>query len=52
MHEHDDDLESEVIEGEEIERDTFDAEGDEVVGSAEELEENDEETPVEDDSEI
>jgi hypothetical protein len=51
MDEHDDDLDAEVIEGELFESDTFDAEGDELVRSAEEPEEA-EETPTEDDSEI
>ena len=46
------DLASEVIEGEEIERDIFDATDDEFVRSAEEPNEDEEESPAEDDSEI
>jgi hypothetical protein len=52
MDEHDDDLASEVIEGEEIERDTFDAEGDEEDRSEERPEEDEEESPGGDGSEI
>jgi hypothetical protein len=52
MDEHDDDLASEVIEGEEIESDTFEAEDDEDVLSAEDGEEGEDEAPPEDDSEI
>jgi hypothetical protein len=52
MDEHDDDLASEVIEGEEIESDTFEAEADEDVRSAEAGEESEGEAPTEDDSEI
>ena len=52
MDEHDDDLASEVIEGEEIESDTFEAEDDEDVLSAEDGEEKEDEAPPEDDSEI
>jgi hypothetical protein len=55
MDEHDDDLASEVIEGEEIESDTFEAEDDEGVRSAEDGEkgeEGEDEAPTEDESEI
>ena len=52
MDEHDDDLASEVIEGEELESETFDAEDDENVGSAEHSEEIEPEDPPEDESEI
>ena len=52
MDEHDDDLASEVIEGEEIESDTFEAEDDEDVRSTEDGEESEDEAPTEDDSEI
>ena len=52
MDEHDDDLASEVIEGEEIESDTFEPEDEEEVQSAEELTEGDDEAASEDDSEI
>lgn len=53
MDEHDDDLDSEVIEGEEIEQDTFDIGEDEVELPATDLEEDlDETMPSEDDSEL
>jgi hypothetical protein len=52
MDEHDDDLASEVIEGEEIESETFEAEDDEDIGSAEGGEESEDEAPTEDDSEL
>lgn len=52
MDEHDDDLASEVVEGEEIESDTFEAEDDEDVQSAEDGEASEDEAPTEDDSEI
>jgi hypothetical protein len=52
MDEHDDDLASEVIEGEEIESDTFEPADEEEVQSTEELEEGDDEAATEDDSEI
>jgi hypothetical protein len=51
MDEHDDDLASEVIEGEEIESETFDAD-DDVVRDVEQPEEDDEESSGVDDSEI
>ena len=51
MDEHDDDLASEVIEGEEIESDAFEPADEEEVQSAEELEEGDE-ASTDDDSEI
>ena len=52
MDEHDDDLDSEVIEGEEIETDTFDADDDESVEGAEHSAEGEQEAETEDDSEI
>ena len=52
MDEHDDDLASEVIEGEEIEIDTFEAEDDQDVPSAEGREESEDDAPTENDSEI
>lgn len=52
MDEHDDDLASEVIEGEEIESDAFEAEDDEDVQSAEDGEESEDDAPTEDESEI
>lgn len=52
MDEHDDDLASEVIEGEEIETDSFEVEDDEDVGSAEDGEESEDDAPTEDDGEI
>ena len=53
MDEHDDDLASEVIEGEEIETDSFEAaEDDDDVQSAEPSEEDEDEAPSEDESEI
>jgi hypothetical protein len=51
MDEHDDDLASEVIEGEEIESETFDAD-DDVVRNVEQPEEDDEDSSGVDDSEI
>ena len=52
MDEHDDDLASEVIEGEEIETDTFDPDDDEIVESAEETGESEQEPETGDDGEI
>ena len=54
MDEHDDDLASEVIEGEEIESDTFEPadEDEDEIQSAEELPESDDQAATEDDSEI
>lgn len=52
MDEHDDDLASEVIEGEEIESETFEADDEEDVQSAEHPVESEPEVPAEDDGEI
>jgi hypothetical protein len=52
MDEHDDDLASEVIEGEEIESDAFEVEDDEDLQNAEEAEGGEEEAPSEDESEL
>jgi hypothetical protein len=52
MDEHDDDLDSEVIEGEEIEQDTFDIADDEEKLPATGLEEEDLAEAPEDDSEL
>ena len=52
MDEHDDDLDSEVIEGEEIEQDTFDTADDETELPAADLEEDQDDAPPEDDSEL
>lgn len=51
MDEHDDDLASEVVEGEEIESDTFDPEEDQIVQSGEDSAES-EQAADEDDGEI
>jgi hypothetical protein len=51
MDEHEDDLASEVIEGEEIERDAFDVE-EEDIAEGEEPAEDEGEGPPEDDSEL
>jgi hypothetical protein len=52
MDEHDDDLASEVVEGEEIESDAFEPEDDEDARSVENLEEGEDEAPTEDESEL
>ena len=52
MDEHDDDLASEVIEGEEIESETFDPDDDESVQGEEKFAESEEEGGTEDDSEM
>ena len=52
MDEHDDDLASEVIEGEEIESDTFDPDDDESIQGAKQSVEGEPEAETEDDSEI
>ena len=53
MDEHDDDLASEVIEGEEIESDAFEAEDDhEDVRNEDNPETGEEEAPTEDESEL
>ena len=52
MDEHDDELDSEVIEGEEIEQDTFDTADDEAELPATDLEEDPDDAPPEDDSEL
>ena len=52
MDEHDDDLASEVIEGQEIESDTFDVDDDEIVQSGEDSAESGQEAETEDDGEI
>jgi hypothetical protein len=53
MDEHDDDLASEVVDGEEIESDTFEPEDDdEDVRSAENPQEGEDDAPTEDESEL
>ena len=52
MDEHEDDLASEVTEGEEIESDTFEAEDDEDVRITEDSNGSEPVAPTEDDSEI
>jgi hypothetical protein len=52
MDEHDDDLASEVIEGEEVETDAFDAEDDDARTAEDQEDSEDDDSSTEDDSEI